>query len=272
MSDYEDWELKPLCQYYHFDQGKAAFDDTSITYNSWCICIVEKGEFSYNIQVESGTCRENEILLCPPGKLFERQVVKDLDLHFFLLHWVDPLNAKRDGSPLIPAGKIRLASVHRLFSSLGMIKRMMGRHSEYHSHLRNHYFYDIWQLILMERHDPAQGCGGHFLTNDIVLSQALSFIQRYAFSKMSLEHAADYVNISHSQLTRKFKKAFNTTPIEYLTQLRLTKAKKLLINTDMKLSEVAFLCGFDNEYYFSRVFSRKMEESPSAFRQRVDSG
>lgn len=94
-------------------------------------------------------------------------------------------------------------------------------------------------------------------------------MRQHAFSKFSLEQIAEMMNISQSQFTRKFRQAFAMTPISYITTLRLRKAKQLLRNPGIKMHEIAQSCGFDNEYYFSRVFKDHEDIAPSTYRTRI---
>ncbi len=49
--------------------------------------------------------------------------------------------------------------------------------------------------------------------------------------------------------------------------MRIDKAKLLLLSTDLKLQNIAQMCGFKNEYYFSRVFKEREDMAPGAFRR-----
>ena len=59
------------------------------------------------------------------------------------------------------------------------------------------------------------------------------------------------------------------TPTEYVSFLRLQKAKRLLIDTDLLIKEIAAECGFSNEYYFSNFFKKRTELSPQNFRKEI---
>ena len=72
--------------------------------------------------------------------------------------------------------------------------------------------------------------------------------------------------VSHTQLYRKFKSVSNYSISEYFKILRLLKAKSLLTNTSMNVTEVAFAAGFKNLSYFSREFTHLFGKSPKEFR------
>ena len=75
------------------------------------------------------------------------------------------------------------------------------------------------------------------------------------------------MNMSVGHFTRLFRKISQVTPIEYLTNIRIEKAKRML-KADYKsnISEIAFQCGYSDLTYFSASFKKKIGESPSQFR------
>lgn len=76
---------------------------------------------------------------------------------------------------------------------------------------------------------------------------------------------AEIVGISTDYYSRAFKKEIGKSPMEYLTDIRINKAKQLLISSDCKLSAVAHKVGFNDEFYFSRKFKEKTGCSPSVY-------
>ena len=72
--------------------------------------------------------------------------------------------------------------------------------------------------------------------------------------------------LSYVQFLRRFKAYTGLTPSDYLTSVRLQKAKMLLSNSTLLVREIAYACGFENEYYFSNFFKKHTATSPTAFR------
>ena len=62
------------------------------------------------------------------------------------------------------------------------------------------------------------------------------------------------------------------TPLEYLTQIRIEQAKSYLINSNIySISEIADMCGFSDQYYFSRVFKKTVGVSPRDYKKNRNS-
>lgn len=70
---------------------------------------------------------------------------------------------------------------------------------------------------------------------------------------------------SDTHFTALFKSCYKTTPVSYVTMLRINYAKELLITGHFTVAEIADMCGFENSYYFSRVFKEKTGVSPSKY-------
>lgn len=74
--------------------------------------------------------------------------------------------------------------------------------------------------------------------------------------------------LSRFHFLRRFKRATGSTPWRYLTELRLARAKNLLIDPACSVGEAARSTGFEDPAYFSRLFRRRTGLSPSAYRAR----
>ncbi len=76
---------------------------------------------------------------------------------------------------------------------------------------------------------------------------------------------ARHLGISTTHFIRVFKKYTSLTPKQYIQKARLEKAKSLILNTDMKIHEIALECGFESPLYFSRLFHKYFGVPPTKF-------
>jgi len=103
------------------------------------------------------------------------------------------------------------------------------------------------------------------------LKKAVLYIKQNSHKKISVTELAKYCNISQSQLTRYFKAVFNKTPIQYINDYKLNRAKHMLMNMpQISVSVVAESFGFDDQQYFSRLFSKTFNETPTSYRYRAN--
>lgn len=102
------------------------------------------------------------------------------------------------------------------------------------------------------------------------LRKAIGYITRHYSEQITLDDLAKYCNISKQQLIRNFKALLNCTPMNYITDYRLARAKELLFNQPhLSIKEISSELGFDNQRYFSRVFAKHNNETPTQYRNRT---
>lgn len=87
--------------------------------------------------------------------------------------------------------------------------------------------------------------------------------------KHSLENLSSKLNVSKEHFCLEFKKYFFISPIEYLIRLRLCYATELLEDATLNISEIAHLCGYEDIYYFSRLFKKRYGKSPKKYRESL---
>lgn len=100
------------------------------------------------------------------------------------------------------------------------------------------------------------------------LSALMAHLEEHCAESWSLERMAAQVRMSVSNFRIRFKELTGKSPMEYLLNLRLENASKLLRMEKKNLSEIALLCGFADSNYFSRQFKRKFGVSPRVFRRK----
>lgn len=104
-----------------------------------------------------------------------------------------------------------------------------------------------------------------------VIQRAIDYIAEHQQEDMHIEEVAKTLNVSVFYFCKLFKKATGKTFTEYLAAVRVAKAKNLLLNPHIRISEAAFESGFQSITHFNRVFRKLAGCSPSAFRERVRS-
>jgi len=92
-------------------------------------------------------------------------------------------------------------------------------------------------------------------------------IEANVFNNLTLDELAKLTNLSLSSFKREFAKHYDSSPAKYLRSRKLEQAAKLLKGTSLRVSDVAFDCGFVDLAHFSKVFQREFGYSPSDYRQ-----
>jgi AraC-like DNA-binding protein len=99
-----------------------------------------------------------------------------------------------------------------------------------------------------------------------VAAAAVLMDSRYA-ENLTLPLIAAAANYTPNYLSGEFARAYGLTPMEYLRERRLRRAKELLRTSSLSIKEIACLVGIGDQYYFSKVFSARNGLSPSKYRQ-----
>ncbi len=103
--------------------------------------------------------------------------------------------------------------------------------------------------------------------NNRLVRDAMNYISGHFASRLTLQEVADYLHLNPSYFSRIFKQSFGSTFKEYLTQVRIEEAKRLLANTEYSLLDIAVAVGFDNQSYFTSVFKKYTGITPGQYRK-----
>ena len=93
-------------------------------------------------------------------------------------------------------------------------------------------------------------------------------VDLHLYSNLSINDLARLCQMSLSTFKREFKKKLNVTPLNYITNKRLEKAQRLLRISTQTISEIAHEIGYNDPQYFTRIFKKHTEYTPSAYRDR----
>lgn len=102
-------------------------------------------------------------------------------------------------------------------------------------------------------------------TSSVSLQQIREYIEYHYNEPLSIAQLAQMANLSSKYFVYLFKKTFGISAIDYLTDLRINRAKRYLIETDYRMREIAHKVGYSDEFYFSRKFKKEVGVSPSDF-------
>lgn len=100
------------------------------------------------------------------------------------------------------------------------------------------------------------------------IRKMLNFIQINFADNINLQQIADSAFISRRECLRCFRHIVGMSPIQYVIELRIQKAKQLLLETDLSISDIYIACGFQNQSYFTKIFKSRTGLSPMKFRNQ----
>ncbi len=215
--------------------------------------LVESGRFVFESPDGRFEAKENEGVLFRKDILYHRRIIEPATLHLFRY---------RSNTALFKGDHVIFSDISRIQSTIAMLGKLesipLNGEFEYSKHL----FLDIVNQYAFEN---------NFFVNKIkngdpLIEKAIATIKSRVNSKLILTEISEETGLSYVQFLRRFQAYTGLSPSDYITTLRLQKAKNLLIDTDLLIKDIAALCGFENEYYFSNFFKKNVNMSPSAFR------
>lgn len=102
-----------------------------------------------------------------------------------------------------------------------------------------------------------------------VITRAKEYIQEHQTENLRLGHVAKACNTSTFYFCKMFKKITGINFTDYLSRVRIEKSKNLLLNPNLRVSEIAFEVGFQSLTHFNRVFKKILGQSPTEYRAQL---
>ena len=104
------------------------------------------------------------------------------------------------------------------------------------------------------------------------MAGTLDYLSSQLDANLTLEEMAAHANLSVSHFSRRFKEQTGFSPVDYYIHLKIQHASMLLTFTDKSVKEIGAEVGYQDAYYFSRIFRKVMGMSPSQFRGQTGEG
>ncbi|MGO4545295.1 helix-turn-helix domain-containing protein [Paenibacillus sp. 2TAB23] len=98
------------------------------------------------------------------------------------------------------------------------------------------------------------------------MSDIAAFIEQHYQTELSLQDIAKRFFVSREYVSRRFKQEYGINITDYITGIRIDKAKLLMVNPNLRVAKIAEMVGFHDEKYFSKVFKKQEGVSPKAYR------
>lgn len=100
----------------------------------------------------------------------------------------------------------------------------------------------------------------------------LDYIAKHLPDPLTTSKLASICELRENDFSKAFHQAYGIPPKQYLTRMRIERAKELLLVTRQSVKEIAFQCGYENEFFFYRIFKKYTGITPTAFRIRQRMG
>ena len=101
-----------------------------------------------------------------------------------------------------------------------------------------------------------------------IIEDIIHYMRENIEKKITLSDLATHAGLSSSHLSSIFQKKTGYSPLRYFTHLRIQEACHYLDFTDMKINQICHKFGFEDAFYFTRIFTQVMGMSPSKYREQ----
>lgn len=106
------------------------------------------------------------------------------------------------------------------------------------------------------------------ISSDYSVARAQHYIEQHFAEKITVSDLSKLGHLSAASLNRKFKVEVGKTPIEYLIQLRIERAKTLLRRKNIAITDIALRCGFSSNSHFTACFVKNTNTTPSEYQSK----
>lgn len=179
----------------------------------------------------------------------------------------DKMDVQKADIKLILEGFLRLCEQYELNihdESLEKIKNM--KHFYHDNAIFYNYIHEIMEDLFYEIIEKK------LCRHAREIDYALDYIEFNLRRKLSLDMISKYMNISSQYFSRYFKKEIGITFVQYLSERRIALAQKEIMYTDKSFGDIAFELCFNEANYFSKVFKKHTEMTPSEFKETIQLG
>jgi len=119
-----------------------------------------------------------------------------------------------------------------------------------------------------DKHDLRVFPSKESMENHLV-SQVIQIIEENTYSKITVDQICSKLNYSHTYLSKIFKTACGYTILEYILKNKIREAKKLIREEKYNFTQISYLLAFDNPHYFSTVFKKISNMTPTDYKNSV---
>lgn len=238
--------------------------------------IVTSGQLNYNIEGSYHELKKDDVMVFNPGVYHQALINRDTictELHIGIENLnIDCLSPNYmralEGAPIVSIKKYKeeftqccneIVKEHRL--------KPLG-----HSFVLKSLVMKLIIILYREMDQcsyPPSRQTTELISSDnkVIVQSLIDYMSFYYMEAISLDYLSRIMYLSPAYISKIFKEETGTSPINFLIEIRLEKARELLEATPMNIKEISKTVGYSDAYYFSRLFKKHYGKSPSTWRE-----
>lgn len=225
--------------------------------NNYELVFLLKGEGEIRIQQKYYHVHKDDLFCFSPGILHSLNVRHEPYMEFYGVHFTLPEELRELQLPEF----LHLESSFRISS---LFKDM------YEIYQKKPCFYQWKQNLILEQILCEILCEQTQKNEPIELKRikkVLEYIHSNPTHSFTLQEMLQMTGLKKTQFMKSFHNITGSSPMKYISALRMEYAKDLLLNERMSISEISQKCGYSDEFYFSRCFKKHFSISPQRYRK-----
>lgn len=250
---------------------KTGFRSKVFTLQRRSLMFISSGHGVIFIQGQQYTLRAGSLVILSPNQQIQIINKSNTILQLQLLHYEGyqvngrgcdiqatslPPASQFSGEPVIPVSHTLINSV------LTKLKNEMDASADQTIN-QQLYFFELLQYLRDQ-------VISHSNSVNNTISKTIHFMEEHYGKPIPMNELPILAGMTQSSYCRAFKKMTGMSPGQYLTKIRILRAKELMLDRRSTLREIAVQVGYQDELYFSRIFKKAEGMSPSAYIQRKD--
>ncbi len=254
-------DLEVLNIGHQYCQPGYGYGPTTRRYN--VIHFVLSGEGFLDVSGSRSSVHPGDVFIIPAGQVLYYEASRTVPWHYA---WISLLGAQA-GSVI--SGLMSCSEKHYLLRNLPVEKygNLLLHMSRLQSGRGSSYFEAesaLYKVLAMLTRDLGIQLSA---SSQMTTADQIRFYMDYKYAELSsIREIADHFGIHPNHLTRLFRTAFGTTPKQYLENMKMQSARRLLQTTDLPVSWIARSMGCDDPLAFSKAFRKQCGLSPTAYR------
>ncbi|PQP83356.1 hypothetical protein C0Q44_01145 [Paenibacillus sp. PCH8] len=229
------------------------------------LLIVVSGNFRLDLGEETLAAIGGQCFYIRPGGniVLARQDDEPFAIYMFSFHVIKVQDSAVwfDTSPTFDGSTLRS---DRSYSSVHNIIQDMIRQRPYINKAESNAYQPMFHMLILSLSEQNTKVPTLENARDAV-KRTLIYLQEHYAKKIKVQELSNISGVSLWQYNELFRSLTDKTPIEYLTEIRLNRAKELLLQTEETIESIAHLVGFNDHYYFVRRFRQKTGLPPREY-------
>lgn len=230
------------------------------------------GESTTTILGTEYTCCTHDLLILEPMQLYTSQNKDQLHTEYQFIHFdVQPLSHLRPFLDLFHTAVVHMQHPDEICTLIQTIQRQVSEQKPgYLTNINALLKLLIVQVLRCQQAAPARPRPQVPLHTgpQLLVDQCLAYIGSNLKGDCSVQALSRHFSVSSNHIYKSFMKVLNQSPSRYVTQLRMFRAKSMLLSDLFTMEEIAGEVGYSSLAHFSKVFKENNQYSPSEYRRR----